>query len=357
MKKSVKAILSLLIAALMLLSVVPVMGLAADPTVEVDPNSGTIEAPDNDSAEEVEPCHKFLAWVETIAPACTEKGEEVTRCEACGEAKTREIEPLGHHFEDLWEVTVEPTCSEKGLATRFCFRCGEADTMEMDVTKHIYNNSVATEPTCVDKGYTTYSCDCGDSYDDDYVDALGHKFGEWEITTEATCVGNGTETRCCEICAETEERKTATIPTNHTKGDWEVSTSATSYTAGLEVQKCTGCGVVLDSQVIPALGKVNSVVIEEAMTIKYKKTATFAPVISVDEDVEYTVTYVSSDEEVVTVDENGEVTTTGRGTATIICTVTDEYGNSVSDTCDVKVKVGFAQWLIIILLFGWIWYI
>lgn len=358
MRKPTKVLVSLFLAALMFLSVVPVMGLAADPTVEVDPNAGTTEAPDNDSAEEVDPCHKFLSWEETTPATCTEEGEETARCEGCGEIKTRPIAALGHNYGPFWKITVKPTCTEAGVSTRFCTRCGEAETKEIPVLDHVYGDKVVTEPTCVDKGYTTYVCDCGASYDDDYVDELGHTFGEWTMITEATCIKNGVEARCCKICAETEERDTAIIPTNHTKGDWEVTTPATSYTAGLEVQKCTGCGVVLDSQVIPALGKVNSVVIEEdAITLKYKKTATLVPVISVDEDVEYTVTYVSSDEEVVTVNENGEITTTGRGTATITCTVTDEYGNSVSDTCDVRVKVKFTQWLIIIFLFGWIWYI
>ena len=34
--------------------------------------------------------------------------------------------------------------------------------------------SVATSPTCTEQGYTTYTCECGDSYIDDYVDATGH---------------------------------------------------------------------------------------------------------------------------------------------------------------------------------------
>ncbi len=44
------------------------------------------------------------------------------------------------------------------------------------------------------------------------------------------------------------------------------------------------------------------------------------------------------------------------GTATITCTVTDSNGNTVQDTCKVTVKYSFGQWLIVILLFGWIWH-
>ena len=37
---------------------------------------------------------------------------------------------------------------------------------------HTYEPTV-TAPTCTERGYTTYTCECGDSYVDDYVDATG----------------------------------------------------------------------------------------------------------------------------------------------------------------------------------------
>ncbi len=64
-----------------------------------------------------------------------------------------------------------------------------------------------------------------------------------------------------------------------------------------------------------------------------------------------TVIWSSSNPKVVAVDENGNVTATGRGNATITAT----YGN-YSATCDVTVSFTFGQWLIYILLFGFIWY-
>jgi len=33
-----------------------------------------------------------------------------------------------------------------------------------------------TEPTCTERGYTTYICRCGKTYDDNYVNAVGHSF-------------------------------------------------------------------------------------------------------------------------------------------------------------------------------------
>jgi len=40
---------------------------------------------------------------------------------------------------------------------------------------HDYESKV-TPPNCTEQGYTTYTCACGDSYVDDYVDALEHDY-------------------------------------------------------------------------------------------------------------------------------------------------------------------------------------
>jgi hypothetical protein len=47
----------------------------------------------------------------------------------------------------------------------------------VEETEHTHGyEAVVTDPTCTTKGYTTYTCSCGDSYEDDYVDAPGHDF-------------------------------------------------------------------------------------------------------------------------------------------------------------------------------------
>ena len=43
---------------------------------------------------------------------------------------------------------------------------------------HVHNyESTVTPPTCTKQGCTTYTCACGDSYVDDYVNANGHSYG------------------------------------------------------------------------------------------------------------------------------------------------------------------------------------
>ena len=92
------------------------------------------------------------------------------------------------------------------------------------------------------------------------------------------------------------------------------------------------------------------------ITMNYKKSAKINPTITADDGAEYTVKYSSSDTSVARVDDNGNIYGAKRGSATITCTVTDSNGNTVQDTCNVTVKYSFGQWLIVILLFGWIWY-
>lgn len=102
--------------------------------------------------------------------------------------------------------------------------------------------------------------------------------------------------------------------------------------------------------------KVNSVNVEESLNLTYKSNGTLVPQISADSGARYTVAYVSSNPSVASVDANGKVSTGKTGSATITVTVTDEYGNTVKDTCEVKVSYNWWQWIIVIVLFGWIWY-
>lgn len=100
---------------------------------------------------------------------------------------------------------------------------------------------------------------------------------------------------------------------------------------------------------------VKSVKVDD-VTINYKKSAALKPQITSDQGVKYTVKYESSNPKAATVDKDGNVYGAKKGTADIEVTVTDENGNTVTDTCKVTVKYTFGQWLIKILLFGWIWY-
>lgn len=103
------------------------------------------------------------------------------------------------------------------------------------------------------------------------------------------------------------------------------------------------------------VGKVKSVSIGD-ISMNYKASAKIECNVNADAGVKCTVAYSSSNTSVATVDSNGNVKATGTGDATITCIATDVYGNTVSDTCNVNVSYAWWQWIIVIVLFGWIWY-
>lgn len=100
---------------------------------------------------------------------------------------------------------------------------------------------------------------------------------------------------------------------------------------------------------------VDEIVSIPDFTVSYKGTTKIDADVKLD-GVGYRVDYYSSDPSVVTVDENGNVTAVGTGDAEITVKITDEFGNVTEKTCKVTISYTWWQWLIIIFLFGWIWY-
>ena len=117
--------------------------------------------------------------------------------------------------------------------------------------QHDYTNTV-TAPTCTERGYTTHICECGDSYVDTYVDALGHDYGEWAQTKAPTCTEKGEEKRTCSRCDAFETREIAAH--GHTEVI-DAAVPATCTEAGkTEGKHCSVCNTVLAEQkTVPAL--------------------------------------------------------------------------------------------------------
>lgn len=92
------------------------------------------------------------------------------------------------------------------------------------------------------------------------------------------------------------------------------------------------------------------------IVLNYKSSASIKPSIIADSGVRYTTEYESSNPKVAAVDEFGNIYANKRGNVDITVTVTDQYGNIVKNTCKVTVKYTFIQWVIRIILFGWLWY-
>ena len=110
--------------------------------------------------------------------------------------------------------------------------------------------TVTTPATCTKDGVKTRTCACGE-IETRAIPATGHSFGEWTVTTPATCTVDGVESRTCSACGETETR---TIPaTGHSFGEWTVTTPATCTEDGVESRTCSACGET-ETRTIPATG-------------------------------------------------------------------------------------------------------
>lgn len=90
--------------------------------------------------------------------------------------------------------------------------------------------------------------------------------------------------------------------------------------------------------------------------IQYKSSQNISPEVETFGSAKYTCSFESSNPSVVLVDSDSNAVGLKRGSAVITCTVTDQNGVKASDSCMVTVKYSWWQWIIVIFLFGWIWY-
>ena len=156
---------------------------------------------------------------------------------------------------------------EVGLSAEYCKKIyAYCNTYAYEYVKERYNNKleviheseeIITVPTCTEQGYTTYTCTrCNDSYKDNYVDALGHKFTNYVLNNDATCMADGTKTAECDNgCGKKDTITDEGTKLEHTYGEWKVTKEVTCTEPGEKEKGCTaeGCS---EKQIeeIPALG-------------------------------------------------------------------------------------------------------
>ena len=167
--------------------------------------------------------------------------------------------------------------------------------------------------TCTDWGYTIYTCqECGYTYTDDYTEPM------------------------------------------HIAGEWQTQSQSTYDAPGLEAVYCEMCGELLDEREIPMLKHMESIILDtHSMELNYKSIGKINAEIYPDDAYNKQVLWSSTNESVAVVDDDGNVYAAGKGTAVITCTSAD---GDAKNECTITVKYTFKQWLIIIFLFGWMWY-
>ena len=177
---------------------------------------------------------------------------------------------------------------------------------------HEYTSTV-TAPTCTTAGFTTYTCDCGESYVDNLVDALGHNYVQ---------SGN---VYTCSRCGDSY--------TGHEHSYTEETTQPTCTTAGYTVYTCS-CG---DSYTvdIPALGHNYVLVNQTGNVATYECSRCghrYTAVIPIDPNppVEYGL---RNGNVTVTTERHDYIYASGQLLREVI-TTTDAEGNVTTETLD-----------------------
>ena len=191
--------------------------------------------------------HSYTAVV--TEPTCTEEGYTTYTC-ACGDSYIDNYtDALGH--DTVYHEAKSATCTEKGWNEYFtCIRCDFTTYEEIAPTGHSYVAKVFA-PTCTVKGYTTYTCTvCGDSYSDNYTDALGHDRIHHEAKA-ATCTEIGWDAYdTCSRCDYTSYKEIAALGHDIS---YSVTKAPTCTEKGTETGKCSRCDVT-ETRDIDALG-------------------------------------------------------------------------------------------------------
>ena len=170
-----------------------------------------------------------------------------------------------------------------------------------------------------------------------------------DAVTPGSCDAWGYTTHTCAGCGNTWAD--TFTPRVHEPGNWETVATPIGGSDGLKVRRCVKCGEIAEQQVIVAIKSIS--LGDGVLEINYKDSAHIDARIEPQDAEGPALRWTSSDDGVAVVSNNGYVTATGRGEAIITCATDD----GVVYACR-TVRVGYSvgQWLIKILLFGWIWY-
>lgn len=208
--------------------------------------------------------HSYLPSV--TPPTCTSKGYTTHTCMRCSDSyKDNFTLALGHSWKDatctapktcsvcgategsalghieVIDAAILPTCTADGKTEgKHCSRCGAVIVAQSTVPRlgHLYGVTIKA-PTCTEQGYDLYTCArCGDSYETNFTEALGHNW------VDATC----TTPKTCSRCDATEGEALG-----HAWGLPEITQPNTCTTAGRYTYRCTICNTS-KFEVLPASG-------------------------------------------------------------------------------------------------------
>ena len=322
--------------------------------------AGEQYAKDNGFEYEIlkEECSHILKHI-TVPASCTVNGMEYDLCTECGDTfNSKVIAALGHSWGN-WYVSKQPTESADGEETRKCTKCSAIETRKIEKLKTVKDEKTGVEIIYKDEFESGVDLEVSQVFDGKSFQLISANYGDVKSAVfDISTYKDG-------VKVQPNGKIKVRIPLPQGFGSGNIFVCYVDSENG-KVQKIkatvNGGYVEFEAEhfseyaVVETAPSVKGVDIKD-IKLTYKKSEKIKPNITADEGAKYTVKYESSNPKVASVDKNGKVTALKKGTAKITCTVADSNGNTVSDTCNVTVKYNFGQWLIIIQLFGWIWYI
>ena len=189
--------------------------------------------------------HIWSNWSQTTAPTCIEPGVDTRNCTADpphSETRTGAA-ALGHDTGE-WHVTLAATCLETGTKELRCTR--DQFVLQANVTVDALGHDFSgawtqkTPPTCTVAEVEETTCTragCVEKSTRTGADALGHDFGEWHVTFNATCEETGTrELRCTRDNAVLDTETINAI--GHDWNEWGTPIPATETVDGFRTRVC-----------------------------------------------------------------------------------------------------------------------
>ena len=156
--------------------------------------------------------------------------------------------------EHSYQITVyAPTCTADGYTDYFCPTCYNSYQSDfVPALGHDYASTVK-EPTCTEGGYIRYSCSvCGHSYTGQTMNPLGHDWQEGDVLQEPTESQPGLIRITCSRCDKTSSREIP--PLSHIHSYTAESVRPTCTDDGYTRYTCSGCGDSYDDDFTAALG-------------------------------------------------------------------------------------------------------
>ena len=157
---------------------------------------------------------------------CVTDGVTKYACE-CGYYYTLTNAALGHNVPKVWKYNDSTHYYE-------CTRC---QTKENEET-HFYSSQLDTLPDCENKGFTTFTCDCGYSYQGNFVNALGH------TTPSSWAYNDDIHYKDCGLCAKRLSEENHNFVT-------QVIANPTCTSMGITRYTCSTCSYTIDKSDIP----------------------------------------------------------------------------------------------------------